>query len=102
MGFAEQSNSSIRSNRAPGNRMHKRVKRVLESSGKLSKRKSIPPPESEKKLSTSQLNDLKLELKQLKEKLSKERSKSILKEILAALLAIIFFVLIWCIFQSRN
>jgi hypothetical protein len=92
MGFAEQSNSSIRSNRALGNRMHKRVKRVLESSRKLSKRKSPPPSTSETKLTESQLNDLNVELKE-------QRFKSDMLKVFALLLSVLLLLAaLWFIF----
>lgn len=91
MGFAEQSNSSLRSNRALDDRRHKRIDRVLETYRKITKSNKASR-NSKKTITEQQIEDFRAEMKE-------ERRQSDLLRVLALMISVVIFMAaVWFFF----
>lgn len=95
MGFAEQSNSQLKSNRALDDRRHRRIDRVLETYRNISKT-TTPDQSSQKTISERDLADFRNEMKD-------ERTRNNWLRLLALIISIgVLTGLIWLIFNLMS
>lgn len=86
MGFAEQSNSGLRSNRALDDRRHKRMGRVRETSRKITK--------TNKPLKSSKNSTSKQELAAFRNEMKEERRRYDMLRVLTLMISIVLLIAI--------
>ena len=94
MGFAEDGNGSLRSNRALDDRRHKRLDKVLNAFRGFSDKK-VPISKSDKKLNEAELHEFREEMKDEKRKADLKKLLALILSLAALLLTVYLFGLIF-------